>query len=180
MILLGINIALILMLIITFIILRMHFLRNMLFNIEVLYTFTLLFAPLIIFVVNFISLLIINPPGLPFSLIPLVIPLGYWIITAIQNSSGNRTYKKFKAFSKKLASLAVKENVTIQEKDIRIRVKNKKEVTLIFNIYSNNDEQIMKHLIANEFKNCINSTFNHYKVEILLDKKKLNFDYSLV
>lgn len=170
--LLEINIILFSILLVIFVILISTFLKSMFFSIEILYKFIFFTAPLIIFIVNFIYLSIINSGYIIWSLSPLVIPISYWVLNKIKDFKGNKTYKNFRVFSSYLINEAKKKNLHLENEDIRIRVKNKREITLIFNVYSLEDEEIIKNLIV-EFKKQISLTFqNQYQVEILVDKKK--------
>ncbi|MDY7960040.1 hypothetical protein [Bacillus thuringiensis] len=85
---------------------------------------------------------------------------------------GHKTYKKFKVFSKQLIKIANDNGVIISEKDIRIRIKKHKDVSIIFNVYSSKDEQQINDL-RDEFQKCLDSYFGNYNIEILVDKKKV-------
>lgn len=170
--LLEINILLFSILLIIFGILISTFLKSMFFSIEIMYKFLFFTAPLLIFITNFIYLFIVHSRLIAWSITPLIIPLSYWILNKVKDSKGNKTYEDFRDFSVYFIDESHKQELNLKNEDIRIRVKNKKEITLIFNVYSSKDEKIIKSLIE-DFKRQISLTFrNRYNVEILIDKKK--------
>ncbi|EEL38293.1 hypothetical protein bcere0020_43440 [Bacillus cereus Rock3-29] len=168
-----INIITLSLLSIIFVVILRNFNKNAFFDISILYTFTILIAPIIFFVVNVISLYIIHSEKIYLSAIPLLIPCIYGVYTRVQDYLGHKTYKKFKAFSNELIKIANNEGIIISEKDIRIRIKKYDDVSIIFNVYSSKEEQRINGL-RDEFQKCLNSSFEKYNIEILVDKKKVN------
>ncbi|MFJ8217419.1 hypothetical protein [Bacillus cereus] len=167
-----INIITLSLLSVIFVVILRLFNKNAFFDISILYIFTILIVPIIFFVVNLVSLYIIHSEKIYLSAIPLLIPFIYGAYTRMQDYMGHKTYKKFKAFSKQLINIANDNGVIINEKDIRIRIKKHKDVSIIFNVYSSKDEQKINDL-RDEFQKCLGSYFGNYNIEILVDKKKV-------
>lgn len=93
--------------------------------------------------------------------------------TQVQNFNGHQTYQRFKILSNTFIEIAQSHNINIKSEDIRIRVKQRNEVCIIFNVYSSKEENMIKALRSN-FLKTIEKTYKNYKVEILIDKKKLS------
>lgn len=147
------------------------YLKNTFNSISIIYKFTILLAPLVLTTVNLIYLYRIQSSKILLALLPLLVPFLYGIFIKFQNFIGHKTHKKFKEFSTELVTLGKQFNLNITSDDIRIRVKKRNNVSIIFNVYTTNDEKTIK-LKIDEFHQLINSTFKNYNVEILIDKKK--------
>ncbi|HDR8463717.1 TPA: hypothetical protein QC311_004668 [Bacillus cereus] len=167
-----INIITLSLLSVIFVVILRLFNKNAFFDISIIYIFTILIVPIIFFVVNLVSLYIIHSEKIYLSAIPLLIPFISVAYTRMQDYMGHKTYKKFKVFSKQLIKIANDNGVIISEKDIRIRIKKHKDVSIIFNVYSSKDEQQINDL-RDEFQKCLDSYFGNYNIEILVDKKKV-------
>ncbi|MDA2143482.1 MULTISPECIES: hypothetical protein [unclassified Bacillus cereus group] len=166
-----INIITLSLLSIIFVAILKRFNKNAYFDISILYTFTILIAPIIFFIVNVVSLYIIHSEKIYLSAIPLFIPCISVIYTRVQDYLGHKTYKRFKAFSDELIKIANNDGISINEKDIRIRIKKHNDVSIIFNVYSSKEEQKINGL-RDEFQKCLDGSFENYNIEILIDKKK--------
>ncbi|MBT2727818.1 hypothetical protein J7E63_12805 [Bacillus sp. ISL-75] len=168
-----VNIITIGVLSIIFILLVMGYLKNAFFDITILYRFTILLAPIILFIVNLIFLYLTKSSLIFFSILPLLIPLIYSSIVRLQDFQGHKTYKEFKEFSKVLVRVANESKINISPDDVRIRIKQRNNVSIIFNVYSSSDEQIIKSLLA-DFQKTVKNAYKKYNVEFLIDKKKGN------
>ncbi|MEH6891787.1 hypothetical protein V7024_19275 [Bacillus sp. JJ864] len=166
-----INIITLILMSVIFVVILKQFNKNAFFDISILYIFTILFVPIIFFVVNLVCLYSIHSEKIYLSAIPLLIPCIYWICTRVQDYFGHKAYKRFKAFSNQLIIIANNEGLIINEKDIRIRIKKRNDVSIIFNVYSSKDEQKINGL-RDEFQKCLDHSFENYNIEILVDKKK--------
>jgi hypothetical protein len=168
-----VNIITIGVLIFIFILLLLGYLKNAFFSITILYRFTILLAPIILFLVNLIYLYLTKSSLIFFSFLPLLIPLIYSSVVKLKDIHGHKTYKEFKEFSKLLVQKANENKINITHDDIRIRIKQRNNISIIFNVYSTNDEQNIKFLLA-DFQKNVKNTFKKYNVEFLIDKKKVN------
>jgi hypothetical protein len=168
-----VNIITIGVLIIIFIPLVLGYLKNAFFSITILYRFTILLVPIILFIVNLIYLYLTKSSLIFLSILPLLIPLIYSSVVKLQDSRGHKTYKKFKDFSKVLVQEANKIKINISTDDVRIRIKRRNNISIIFNVYSTNDEKSIEILFV-DFQKMVKSTFKKYNVEFLIDKKKGN------
>ncbi|MCY7708694.1 hypothetical protein P4T38_13855 [Bacillus safensis] len=147
--------------------------KDALFDISIIYIFIIIFSPIILSVVNIIYLYKTGSHNLILGFCPLLFTLVYVFISKFQNFIGHKIYKKFEGFSNELILLAKKHNVDLKPDDIRIRIKKRNNVSIIFNVYSIKDEKVLKNKMF-EFHELLNRNFPHYIVEILIDKKKIN------
>ncbi|MFE8697997.1 hypothetical protein ACFYKT_16770 [Cytobacillus sp. FJAT-53684] len=168
-----INIITMSVLIIIFILLVLGYFKNGFFSITILYRFTILLVPIILFIVNLIFLYLTKSSLIFLSILPLLIPLIYSSIVKFQDLHGHRTYKEFKEFSKVLVRAANESKIKISQDDVRIRVKQRNNISIIFNVYSTSDEQKIKFLIT-DFQKTVKNAYEKYNVEFLIDKKKVN------
>lgn len=150
----------------------MHqYLKSMLFDISIIYNFAIFFIPVILTLVNLVYLFATDSNKMLLSFLPLIIPILSSIIIKIRNNYGHKTYLKFKEYSKELILIANKKDIDITSNDVRIRIKPKKNVSIIFDVYSNRDETNLLKIIE-ELQRFINSSFKEYTIELLIDKKK--------
>ena len=168
------NIICISILFVIFVLMLNGYFKNAFFSVSVLYKFSLFLAPVLLFLVNFIYLAIKGSSYLFLSFIPLLIPVLHSIKNKYQDSSGHNSYKIFQQFSEEFILLANKNGVSLTSDDIRIRIKKRNEISIIFNVYSTKDEKKIKD-IKGDFLKFINVNTQKYKVEILIDKKKAEY-----
>lgn len=167
----GVNIISILLFIIVFFYIWKVYERSMFFDISLLYTFVILLAPFILFIINFIFLYINHSSYLYFSFSPLLIPVTYWVYNNITNYNSKKSYRYFKSFSSNIIEIAKDNNLNIYNEDIRIRVKKGKDIDIILNFPPANDEkQIL--LLINELEKLVQIMFKKYNVKFLVDKKR--------
>jgi hypothetical protein len=166
-----VNFITLIILALIFILLITTYLKSAFSDISILYIFTIFLTPIALFIVNFIYLL--RSPFVYYSALPLLIPIIYTLHEKVKNVRGHRLYIKIKEYANDLVIQANTYELNLSTEDIRIRMHPKNKVSIIFNVYSNDDEKKMKFL-QREFCKQFKNKFKNYDFEILVDKKKHN------
>jgi hypothetical protein len=154
-----------------FYILYRYYMSNGLFDVSILYMYTIFLAPLILFGENLILTIILRSEHILFSFTPLIIPFIYVIFLFYSNSIGRYNYKKIRSISFELLSLTNEKGVDMDINDIRIRLNSRNKVTIIFNVYSKSDEKITRSLFS-QFKTILENNLKNLSIELYIDKKK--------
>ncbi|GEM_PF-3974655 len=170
-ILLIVNVILIVFFVITSFFYIKIYLTKMLFDISNLIKLFIFIIPISLSIVNSVMLFIFTNYNFLLGFIPIIIPCLYFIFSFSSDYFGEKIYNQFKKNINDLYEFTVMNDLNIQKEDFIIRIRNKKRVSIIINVYSNDEEKKVKEL-RKDLLNLVKNKNPKYEIEILVDKKK--------
>lgn len=141
------------------------------FDISYLHRLIILHIPISLSIINLIALLFLSDYSLLWVFIPLSIPLSYFIYSWWNDYFGERQFHNMVSLTLPLLEMAQDEQLNLLKDDLIVRIKNRKRVDIIINVYSTEDEAKIKTLRGDMIEQMRKSRPNHH-FEVLIDKKK--------
>lgn len=141
------------------------------FDISYLYRLIILHIPISLSIINLIALLFSSDYSLLWVFIPISIPLSYFIYSWWSDYFGEREFHNIVSLTIPLHEMAQDEQLSISTDDFIVRIKNRKRIDIIINVYSTEDEAKIKTLRGDMLEQLRKSRPNHH-FELLIDKKK--------
>ncbi|MHA4168107.1 hypothetical protein [Bacillus cereus] len=171
--LITLNLLLVIILCIIFVGLVYQFGRSMFFDISIIYAFVILLAPFIFFIANLIYVIFFSKTNVTLmTFIPLLLPLSYFISSIIKKHNRKKRYIKAKELIvQSLIHLAFRNDLIINEKDVRIRVKDKNKIDFIINTFNKSDKDLLKNLL-DKHEEELKSQLTNQQIRFLIDEKK--------
>lgn len=167
----GWNVALLVVAVSMFASLLREFNRSMFVGIDALYTFGGLMIPGAFAFLNLILLFIFYPTYFWLSFLPLLIPLTIFLVLQVNNYRDGREYDKFVRFGETFVHDARRHGVHLFERDVRVRIMNKKKMEYLLNVYGGEQEEKLKPLLK-KYEEMAQAEFTDYKIRIYADKQR--------
>lgn len=147
--------------------------NEVLFDVSTIYKYVVFIFPSFMLILNFILIPILTDFNRAWSLLFILIPIIGKISFFTSNFISKKRYKQFSNSLEHVYILIRKNNLDISKEDLNIRVKNKKSLNIVINVYSSEDEKKVKTLRTNIIKSFLGEKDeSKYEIRLLIDKKK--------
>lgn len=144
---------------------------QMFFDISILFKLFIFTIPIAISIINLILLPILSDYSVLLGFIPLSIPLAYSLYSWASDYFGGKFYDEFSKVKSELHRVTQSHHLNLTEEDFIIRIRNKRNVNILVNVYSEKEEQEIKRL-RQTLLDVIKSKYPKINARISIDRKK--------
>lgn len=166
-----VNLLLILSVIAIAFVMARFYSTQMFFDISILLKLFIVIIPIVISIINLILLPILSDSSVLLGFIPLLIPLTSFLYSWGSDYFGGKFYDEYSKVRSDLHRVTQANHLNLTEEDFIIRIRNRKNVNIVVNVYSDKEELEIKGL-RQTLLDVIASKYPKQNVRILIDRKK--------